>query len=55
METVNLNNDSVNPDELWNWVKNIYKQCPELCTHRKEPLEVSEIQQIQLTDEDKLK
>jgi hypothetical protein len=46
-ETVNLDNDSVNPDELWNWVKNIY-------THRQQPVEISETQ-IQPTDEDKLK
>jgi hypothetical protein len=43
METVNLDNDSVYPDKLWNWVKNVCKQCPELCTHRKELLEVSEL------------
>jgi hypothetical protein len=54
MQTVNLHNHSVNHDKLWNWVKNIGKQCPELGTYMKELLEVSELQQIQLTDNDQL-
>jgi beta-lactamase class D len=40
VETVNLDNDSVNSKELWNWIKN--------------SLEISETQ-ILSTDEDKLK
>jgi hypothetical protein len=55
MEKVNLDNDLVNPDELWNWIKNLFKQYPELYTHRKVLLEVSKLQQIQPTDEDMLK
>jgi hypothetical protein len=55
MEPVTLDNDLVNTDKLCNWVKNICKQCPELYTHRKEPPEVSELQQIQPTDKDELK
>jgi hypothetical protein len=55
MEIVNLNNDLVNHDKQWNWVKNICRQCPKLCAHRKELLEDSELQLIQPTDKDKLK
>jgi hypothetical protein len=54
MDTVHFDNDSVNPDKLWNYVNHIYMQFPELYTHRKESLEVSELQQIQPTDEDQL-
>jgi hypothetical protein len=42
-ETVNFDNDSVSPEELWNRVKN------------KQTLEIFESQQAQLTDEEKIK
>ena len=42
-ETVNIDNDSISPEELWNWVKN------------KQSLEIFESQQAQPTDKEKLK
>lgn len=27
-ETVNLDKDEVNLEELWSWVQNVYKDCP---------------------------
>ena len=56
-ETLSFENDSVSPEELWNWVKNVCQQCPHdssegLCKHK--PLEAYEVQ-VQSTGEDKLK
>jgi hypothetical protein len=59
-DTVNLNDNSVNPDQLWNCLQKVSMQYPydsskEICTHKKEPLEVSEFQQTQQKDKDKHK
>jgi hypothetical protein len=58
-ESVNLDNNSVKPEELWNWVKKVCQHCPYdsskgLCVHKEQSLEISETQ-IQLTDQHKLK
>jgi hypothetical protein len=59
-ETLNLHNDSISPEELWNWVEKASQQCPYdssegLYTHNNQLLEICEIENIQPTDEEKLK
>jgi hypothetical protein len=56
METTDLDNDLVKPDQRWNRVINICMQCPYDSSKGiwRELLEVSK-SQIQRTDEDKLK
>jgi hypothetical protein len=27
VETVNMNNDEVNPEEDWNWIQNVCEEC----------------------------
>jgi hypothetical protein len=58
-ESVNVDNSSITPEELWNWVKYICQYCPHdsseaLCTRQEHPLEISNAQ-VQPTDEAKLK
>jgi hypothetical protein len=59
-ETVNLDNNSVSPKELWNWVQKACQQClynssEGLCTYKNQSLEILEIQQPQPTDKENLK
>ena len=52
-ETISFDHESVEPKELWNWVRNMCQQCPYDSSEGQCSQQAIEVAEIKFTNQDK--